>query len=366
MISSQSQKGGNDSTNIQAQQMVVNVGIDEKRAREICQEMNLQLRREYSQEAMEVARSRVGEFEDRLMEKMAQVQGAMDAFSDPGFQLLLVEAQKTAAATERSADYDLLSELLVHRFNRSGNRNTKAGISFAVEIVDKISDEALLGLTLVHAVNNFIPTSGDISVGLDVLNEIFKKIIVNDPPAGQDWLDHLDILNAVRLNHLGGMKRLIDFYSEVMPGYVDVGIPKDSEDHMRAIDVLRGNGIPVDLLVLHSLNADFVRLNLIDIHHAKQILIRRFGFGGFVLSEDGLSESQLAAIESVYQMYSKDQRIKGHNIESFEREWGKRESLRKLRAWWDGISGGITITSVGKVLAHANAQRCDQSIPDLN
>ena len=42
MINSQSQKGGDGSTNLQAQQMVVHVGIDEKRAREIYQEMNLQ------------------------------------------------------------------------------------------------------------------------------------------------------------------------------------------------------------------------------------------------------------------------------------------------------------------------------------
>ena len=33
MINSQSQKGGDGSTNLQAQQMVVHVGIDEKRAR---------------------------------------------------------------------------------------------------------------------------------------------------------------------------------------------------------------------------------------------------------------------------------------------------------------------------------------------
>lgn len=51
MINSQTQKGGESSTNIQAQQMVVHVGIDEKRAREIYQEMNLQLRSDYSEEA---------------------------------------------------------------------------------------------------------------------------------------------------------------------------------------------------------------------------------------------------------------------------------------------------------------------------
>jgi len=41
----QNQKGGDGSSNFQAQEMVVHVGIDEKRAREVFQEMNLQLRK---------------------------------------------------------------------------------------------------------------------------------------------------------------------------------------------------------------------------------------------------------------------------------------------------------------------------------
>lgn len=90
----QSQKGGEGSNNFQAQEMVVQVGIDEKRAREVFQEMNLQLRKEYTQEALEVANARVSEFENSLMPKMERVEGALEAFADPSFQLLLVEAQK--------------------------------------------------------------------------------------------------------------------------------------------------------------------------------------------------------------------------------------------------------------------------------
>ena len=200
MINKQSQKGGDQSTNIQAEQMVVHVGIDEKRAREVFQEMNLQLRQDYTQEALEVANARVSEFENSLMPKMEKVDGALEAFADPSFQLLLVDAQKTAASTERPADYDLLSELLVHRFKEGDNRIARAGISLAVDVVDKVSDEALLGLTVAHAVNSFQPVTGDINQGLDVLNDLFGKVIYGELPLGDDWLDHLDILNAVRLS----------------------------------------------------------------------------------------------------------------------------------------------------------------------
>ena len=48
-----------------------------------------------------------------------------------------------------------------------------------------------------HAVENFIPLTGDINQGLDVLNSLFGKILYSKLPVGQEWLDHLDILNAV-------------------------------------------------------------------------------------------------------------------------------------------------------------------------
>jgi hypothetical protein len=175
MENKQVQKARDNAQQLQASNMIVNIGINEKRAREIYQEMNLQVRKDYTEEALKIANSRVKEFENRLMPKMESVEGALEAFTDPSFQLLLVEAQKTAASTERPVDYDLLSELLIHRFQKGENRITRAGISRAVEIVDEISDDALLGLTVAHSISYFFPASGNIHIGLDVLNDLFVK-----------------------------------------------------------------------------------------------------------------------------------------------------------------------------------------------
>ena len=261
-MTKQSQKGGDASTNIQAEQMVVQVGIDEKRAREVFQEMNLQLKKDYTQEAFNIANARVSEFENCLMPKIEQVDGALEAFADPSFQLLLVEAQKTAASTERTEDYDLLSELLIHRFEKGENRIARAGISLAVEIVDKVSNEALLGLTTAHAVTSFLPTSGDVHQGLDTLNDLFGKIFYSELPTGQDWLDHLDVLNTIRLNSIGSMKKVQQYYPEVLPGYIDVGIEKESENHAKSIEILSSNNLPRSLLADHILNNDFQRISI--------------------------------------------------------------------------------------------------------
>lgn len=368
MISKQNQEGGDNSTNIQADQLVVHVGIDEKRAREVFQEMNLQLRHEYSQEALKVANARVSEFENSLMPKMEKVDGALEAFADPSFQLLLVEAQKTAASTERPADYDLLSELLIHRFQKGNNRVARAGISLAVDIVDKISDEALLGLTVAHAVSTFTPVTGDIGQGLDVLNNLFGKISDGELPLGQEWLDHLDILNAIRLSSFGGLKKVQQYYPEVLHGYVDVGIEKDSESHTKALEILDANNLPSTLLVNHSLNSDYLRIPVPNRAGIDSLSLQQqvFQGGSVVVVSIKLSKEQIEAVNTIYDLYSQDAGLKQSNIISLMEEWDKRPNLKNLKDWWDEIPVILTITSAGKVLAHSNAQRCDHDLPPMN
>lgn len=362
------QTGGNGSQQIQAEKMIVNVGIDEKRAREVFQEMNLHMRQEYTQEALVIANARVSEFENSLMPKMEKVDGALEAFTDPSFQLLLVEAQKTAAATERPADYDLLSELLIHRFQKGENRVVRAGISRAVEVVDEISDDALIGLTAFHAVSAFSPLTGDIFQGLDVLDELFRKILYGALPSGRDWLDHLDILDAVRLSSLGGLKKIDQYYPEQLSGYVDVGIKKDSDDFNKAMEILKANALPHTIMVEHALNPDYVRIPVPSRQKIESLNLIQQAIheGRLVQFPVALSEKQKDAINSVYDLYDKNPSIKAENIRLLMENVGKRKNLNTLKEWWNSLNVGIQITSVGKVLAHSNAQRCDKNLPPLN
>ena len=67
----------------------------------------------------------------------------IESFSDPAFQRLLVKAEQEAAASEREADYDLLTELLVYHVQKGDNRKNRAGVLKATEIVDLIDNTAL-------------------------------------------------------------------------------------------------------------------------------------------------------------------------------------------------------------------------------
>ncbi|MGK7648607.1 LPO_1073/Vpar_1526 family protein [Capnocytophaga sp. G1920] len=362
MGNKQVQEAGDNSQQFQANNMTVNLGIDEKRAREICQEMILQLKNKYTEEALKVAESRVSEFEDKLLPKMKAIDGALEAFADPSFQLLLVEAQKTAASTERPADYDLLSELLVHRFQNGTDRNTRAGITRAVKIVDEISDEALLGLTVFHAVTCIEPVTGVIEEGLDILNDLFGKLIYATLPNGNKWLDHLDILSTIRVINFVRLPKMEDHYSEQFAGYMDVGIKKYSQEFYRAIELLNSNNLP-NILIEHELNTDYVRLCVLNKNDIDPTKLTHLSSNNTVIS---LTDIQKNAIRSIYDLYKQDVAIRQENVNKFMKEWNKRTNLKILREWWNNIEYLMQLTSVGKVLAHANAQRCDKRLSPLN
>ncbi len=366
MPDKQLQKAGDNSQQLQAEVMIVNHGIDEKRVREICDEKFALARRDYSQEAFAIANARAKEFENSLVPKIAAIQEGLAAFADPSFQFLLMKAQKAAASTERIADYDLLSELLVHRIQKgTTDRNIRTGINRAVEIVENISDEALLGLTVAHCVHQFIPNSGDIHKGLDVLNNLYGKVCYGKLPTDKDWLDHLDILDAIRISVLGNFKKIKEFYPLKLDGYVAVGIKKDSENYNNAIKMLQDVGLDYStVLVDHALNHDYVRIPSVSKSKIEQCLPQQFIINEGNLIPIPILNEQKKAIMSVYELYYDDKVIKDQNVQAFMAEWDNRQNLKELREWWEGLSPSFP--SVGKVLAHANAQRCEKTLPSLN
>ena len=82
--------------------------------------------------------------------------------------------------------------------------------------------------------------------------------------------------------------------------------------------------------------------------------------------QKSLSTGQVNALNSIYGLYKQDDKIRKENINFFMEEWDKRPNLKILREWWDNINTNFQITTVGKVLAHSNAQRCDKDLPPLD
>lgn len=363
----QIQKAGEKSQQIQAQNIIINNGIEEKRAREIFMEMFNVARKDLTNEAYNVAMQRVTQFENDLIPKMEKIDGAMNEFANPDFQFLLTNAHKTAAATERTADYSILSELLLHRIKKGENRKIRAGISRAVEIVDELSDEALLGLTVSFAVETYRPTSGNISEGLDALNDLFKKLYDDTLPFDMEWLDHLDILDAVRISTFGTLKKYEEYYSEQLPGYCVVGINKSSENYIKAVEMLKEAALPENILCSHELNEEYVRIPVRDEQDIENIrLIKNVNVAGNIIPlSENLADEQRQLLHQIYTMYENNENLKEDIKKKFCDELVKRPYLNLIRNWWNNIPTSYKITAVGRVLAHANAKRVDGTLPDL-
>ncbi|WP_216645037.1 hypothetical protein [Halomonas sp. THAF5a] len=164
------------------------------------------------------------------------------------------------------------------------------------------------------------------------------------------------------------MKKTREYYSNTLSGYLDVGIEKESENHKMAIEILSKNNLPKDLLVEHDFNNQYLRIPVTNRGHIQNLSLNRvvMNEGKPRLMSFPLTKNQLSAVESIYDLYTQDNNLRKINVDSLMVEWDDRPNLKALREWWDNIPMALAITSVGKVLAHSNAQRRDNTLPPLN
>ena len=355
----QIQKAGANSLQCQVDNLTVISGVSEERVRAIFAEQSQIVRREYTEDAYRIAGERVGKFEECFMPRIAQVENALASFANPEFQLLLRQAQLKAATTDKETDYSLLSELLICHVQKGDDCKNRAAIKRAVEIVGDIDNDALCGLTVAHAIMTFSPTAGYCIDGVRALNDMFGKIIYRELPAGDEWLDHLDILGAVRFLSLGKMRTTIEGYSSSLNGYICAGIQEESEAHKKAIELLDNAKVNRSILVPNECLNGFYRIAIDNKASIEEL--------AFNIGKDRvpLRSEQKDSLKQIWGMYSTETALIKQAQDKFIEIWDSFDTLSKLRRWWDSIPHSFSITQVGRVLAQTNAKRCDPSLPDL-
>jgi hypothetical protein len=331
-------------------------GVTEERAREIALEAARSAMEEYSQEAAEVAGERIEAFDEILIDRLTAAD-LLDAFKDPGFQMSLKKAQIGAATSETEGDYKLLTELLVERVHRGADRPIRAGIERAIEVVDKVDPEALRGLTMLQIIIQIFPVPGGLEAGLDVMEQVYGLILADGPlPTGRDWMDHLDILDAVRVGS-SGFKPFNEFFPTRMAGYAASGVPEGSDELRTGTARLLEQRINVSLLE-HELKAGYLRLPFASLNGLDDAL-RAIPD----MTEDRRLDAALICAEAFGLTAEGDPGLRPLVMERAL----NRPSIRAVADWWGSLPAHIQATPVGRVLARANAQRCDPSgfIADL-
>lgn len=219
----------------------------------------------WTSEAIAIANDRVQQLEDKVLPKLVQYDNSLKCFADPSFQITLRKAQISAASTDRIADYELLSELILHRVEQDADRGRRLGITKAIEIVDQVDDLALIGISLVHAILNFTPLSVVLNQGLSVLNNLYGSIIADRIlPEGMTWLEHLDLLSAIRLGSRGlnKFKKFEEYIPSQLSQFFVLGIPKDSDEFRDIETGFRITAIGTSCLIPHPLLPNRMILSL--------------------------------------------------------------------------------------------------------
>ena len=366
MNGKQSQKAGDNSQQMQVENIIVN-GISEERVREICHEVADRAIADNTHEANDVATKKIERFVDLLLPRIQRIENNYQSFSDPAFQVLLRKAQLTAACTEREDDYKLLSELLVHRIKNKSNIKKKASISKAVEIIDQIDDDSLCGLTLFHAMSSFVPVTGEITEGVSVLADLYSKLNPDCLPTDNSWIDNLSILGAATTIHFSEVKKFEDYLSSRLDGYVCVGIKKDSPEYSIALEKLSLYKLE-QMIGNNELLDGYVRLLVAykSQIHTPHFFSNELIDGKMQQVEQQLSDVQKQCLSDIFDMYSKDQNLKKKVIATFKQSLNSFDSIKKVCTWWNSINLDVDLTSIGKIIAHANAKRVDDTLPDLD
>lgn len=365
-ISNQKQQAGDNSTQMQGNNITNyitnNYGIDEQRARAICKEEYALACQNWTKEAIAVANERVNKLEDKLIPKMLEYDKSLKVFADPDFQFALRNAQISVASSDKEEDYDVLSELLVHRAEHGNQRERKLGISKAIEIVDKVSEDALRGLACFHIVAQINTDAPKLENGLALLDSLYGKILMDkNLPTGTEWLEHLDLLSAIRLgiDGINSFKKIDEFMPAKLSQYFECGIKKDSDDIQKLKNEFSSNGLPVNCFIQHPLNADNF---ILDIPRMVNDVCINLNQGNSLISIP-LNEQQKDILQKAIDSFKTIDLKSDVMNKKFMEYWNSYTYLHKIQVWWDSLPCHFSITQVGVALANAYAHTLDNRIP---
>ena len=359
MENKNAQKAGNNSNQLQLTNCNVYFNITEEKLDEIVNNSEvLNTLNNNGAVVQKKIEDRKEMFVKKLLPELVEDE-ALDSLKEPEVLRAIKETIAQAVCTDNDKNYDLLLKLLRNRIKHSNDSLIALSLKNATEAANYITDEALIGLTTVFLMEKYKPIYSMVIEGLEVLNNMFGIVDLDRLPVGNIWIEQLDVLKLARINSVGGMKKIIDYYSEKLSGYLCVGIKKNSEKYNEAVDILLKANLTKDVMVDHELNAEYVRLPLASLDHFNGLCLRVPTGGGLIMH---LSNEQQQAYEKIIQLYDKNDVILGENKKRFIEMWNQFPNLVKLRNWWDKVTVSFDVTMVGRMLAYTNINNVNECV----
>ncbi|MBU1705967.1 hypothetical protein KKG19_04575 [Patescibacteria group bacterium] len=332
----QSQKSGDNSTNLQAQNLIVNQGLSYGDVKEIALDIFNTNFLELSQEALQTAVKRAEEITNKFIEKLKiEKPGTIDAVKDPGFQYALFEAQKSYAKTGDKDMSDVLIDVLVDRVEHGERDLRQIVLDECISVIPKLTSSQLDTLTIVFLLKytrNF--NIGDFS-SLKQYLEVYIKPFVDNLSKEQSLFQHLQFAGCGSLSI--GSSKIEAIYKKTYRGLFFQGFDQ------AAFEAQVGDFEKYGATTTKCLNDDQkLQINAID----EEALDK-------VAKDRNLDEDVSKKLKTMFnQNLMPDSVIKDKLIQLTD------GFMKKLFDIWDNSAmKNMTLTSVGIAIAQANFRR---------
>lgn len=343
--STQKQDAGDNSTNLQGQQVIVNQGISYSDAKEIANDVFKANFIELRKEAAVIAQERAEEVTDNFIEKLNERNPeSIKEFESPALQDALFKVQKQYAISGDEDLGDLLVDILVDRAGAPKRNMVQIVLDESLTIAPKLTLEQFDSLTL-----NFLLISTirlDLRNYSDLINHIKKRIV----PFIENLSEkHSDYTHA---EYLGC-------------GHVRAGSYGKLEQHLRdTYKVYFSNGFTkqeLDDLIGTEVNQQGLVIRCFHDPEKLQIGVLDDEALGKVANKNGVSEEVITKLKKLFESSTKP----AHEVKSILIS-EVPEFNKVFEVWESSPFDQFELTSVGIAIAHANYRRKIGDTMDLS
>jgi hypothetical protein len=341
-MNKQAQQAGDNSQQLQAAGDINMFGVTAAEVVEITRIEVSRVLDELTLSAKGKAETRIEALSERVIEHFKDKPELFEAFGDPDFQYSLRDAGRSAASNDDDHTEQLLVDLLANRAHEGNSSRARLATSHAIKAADKLSLEALNGLTALWATGSLQPLSEDFASQIASASHTAEVLVGLDLPSDKGWVRDAEVLNLVRV-HAGVIMNRTS-YKVMLQNKVAVNLVSGID--MEAFSSLVATVISAipelnNQLTAHPLRSGFVKLSgsnedelfeRLPDHAAESPELQQ------LIDQNGYGNQDATAIGKLDEVVS------------------SVPSLTALAAWWDGAPP-LDFTVVGEVVAFVNSRR---------
>lgn len=333
----QKQQGGDSSTNLQGQSIVIHQGISYADAKEIALDVYKANFLELSQSAAKTARARAEELTDDFLTKLEKEnKEAVAEMSTPGMQAALYEAQKQYAKTGDKNLEGLLVDILVERASTPQRNIHQIVLDESLTVASKLTTEQMDALTV-----NFLlsKTKNHSLLNLDSITKYLESHIIpflSELTETSSCYEHLEYVGCGSFMHVTNIHPIEHLFRITYPGLFSKGF--DADQFVKEI----GEFTDYPWLIMKCFHdPEKYQINALDTDVLKKISTGRN------LPED----MQNKFVKLFDSTLMKDQEIKEYLVSI------KPEMTALFDLWKNSSISKFSLTTVGIAIAQANFRR---------